>query len=89
MNIKKTIKEHGWTLESLRAKMQEIEGHEVKQTSMSRLANSTNPTIETLQRLARAMDISILDFFNDERPAISSTTLTCPHCGKPINIKIE
>lgn len=89
MNIKKTIKEHGWTLESLRAKMQEIEGHEVKQTSMSRLANSTNPTIETLQRLARAMDISILDFFNDERPVISSTTLTCPHCGKPINIKIE
>lgn len=89
MNIKKTIKEHGWTLESLRAKMQEIEGHEVKQTSMSRLANSTNPTIETLQRLARAMDISILDFFNDERPSTSGAALTCPHCGKRIGIKLE
>lgn len=89
MNIKKTIKDNGWTLESLRAKMQEIEGHDVKQSSMSRLANSTNPTIETLQRLAKAMGISFLEFFNDEQPTTSGSFLTCPHCGKRIELEIK
>ena len=87
MNIKKTIKENGWTLESLRAKMQEIEGHEVKQSSMSRIVNSANPTVETLQRLANAMGVNVCLFFNQSEQMGAS--LVCPHCGKPINIKVE
>lgn len=86
MNIKKTIKDNGWTLESLRAKMHEIEGREVKQSSMSRIVNSANPTVETLQRLADAMQISICSFFENDQHGAS---LICPHCGKPINIKVE
>lgn len=86
MNIKKTIKDNGWTLESLRAKMQEIEGREVKQSSMSRIVNSANPTVETLQRLADAMGVNICIFFNNDHQGAS---LVCPHCGKPINIKVE
>ena len=87
MNIKKTIKDNGWTLESLRAKMQELEGREVKQSSMSRIANSANPTVETLQRLANAMGVNICSFFNDSTQ--QGASITCPHCGKPINIKVE
>ena len=87
MNIKKTIKDNGWTLESLRAKMQEIEGHEVKQSSMSRIVNSANPTIDTLQRLANAMGINVCLFFNDS--IASSSTIVCPHCGKPIELEIK
>lgn len=86
MNIKKTIKDNGWTLESLRAKMQEIEGREVKQSSMSRIVNSANPTVETLQRLAGAMGISVCLFFENNQQDIS---LVCPHCGKPINVEIN
>ena len=86
MNIKKTIKDNGWTLESLRAKMQEIEGHEVKQSSMSRIVNSANPTVETLQRLADAMGISVCLFFENNQQGIS---LVCPHCGKPITLHID
>lgn len=87
MNIKKTIKDNGWTLESLRAKMQEIEGQEVKQSSMSRIVNSQNPTVETLQRLARAMGVNICIFFTET--ARQGASIVCPHCGKPINIKVE
>lgn len=86
MNIKKTIKDNGWTLESLRAKMQEIEGREVKQSSMSRIVNSANPTVETLQRLADAMQISICSFFENDQ---QGTSLVCPHCGKPIEISVK
>lgn len=86
MNIKKTIKDNGWTLESLRAKMQEIEGHEVKQSSMSRIVNSANPTVETLQRLADAMGVNICIFFSDDQHGAS---ITCPHCGKPIEISVK
>lgn len=86
MNIKKTIKDNGWTLESLRAKMQEIEGREVKQSSMSRIVNSANPTVETLQRLADAMQISICSFFENDQ---QGTSLVCPHCGKPIELEIR
>ncbi len=86
MNIKKTIKDNGWTLESLRAKMQEIEGREVKQSSMSRIVNSANPTVETLQRLADAMGVNICIFFSDDHQGAS---ITCPHCGKPIEICVK
>lgn len=86
MNIKKTIKDNGWTLESLRARMQEIEGREVKQSSMSRIVNSANPTVETLQRLADAMGISVCLFFENNQQGIS---LVCPHCGKPITLHID
>lgn len=87
MNIKKTIKDNGWTLESLRAKMQELEGREVKQSSMSRIVNSANPTVETLQRLANAMGVNVCSFFNE--PDQQGASILCPHCGKPISIKLE
>lgn len=86
MNIKKTIKDNGWTLETLRARMHEIEGREVKQSSMSRIVNSANPTVETLQRLADAMGISVCLFFENNQQGIS---LVCPHCGKPITLHID
>ena len=86
MNIKKTIKDNGWTLETLRARMQEIEGREVKQSSMSRIVNSANPTVETLQRLADAMGISVCLFFENDQ---HGTSLVCPHCGKPITLHID
>lgn len=87
MNIKKTIKDHGWTLEALRAKMQQIEGREIKQSSMSRIANSSNPTVETLQRLATAMDIDICVSFADS--SAHGSSIVCPHCGKGIKINVE
>lgn len=49
---------------------------------------SRNPTIKTLQRIADVIDCKVGDFFRDEIEPKSPAGV-CPHCGKPINIKIE
>lgn len=46
-----------------------------------------NPTVETLQRIADALEVDILDLFEDNRP--KKNTIACPHCGKEINIKFD
>ena len=36
-----------------------------------------NPTLETLEKLAKALDISVRDLFPEE-----DNSITCPNCGK-------
>lgn len=83
MTIKKVIKAKGWSLESVRARMSEIEGREVSQPSLSKLVNSPNPTVNTLQRIADAIGCSPTDFFD-----VKSANLVCPHCGKSLHVSI-
>ena len=45
-----------------------------------------NPTIETLEKIASALGVSVTELFEDKKESLS---ITCPHCGKPINIKVE
>ena len=40
-----------------------------------------SPSWTTLQNLAKALDIEVEDIFYH--------TIVCPHCGKPIRIKVE
>lgn len=50
---------------------------ETTQTSISRmLGENGNPTYDTLDRIAKALDVPIQDLFVDER-----STITCPKCG--------
>lgn len=46
-----------------------------------------NPTLETLERIATALGVPVTELF--EQPTTSGTNVTCPHCGKSINIKVE
>lgn len=46
-----------------------------------------NPTIGTLEKVANAIGCNISELF--EQPKKDGISLTCPHCGKEINIKIE
>ena len=48
----------------------------IKQESLSRAING-NPTIETLERIAIALDVPITELF--EQPA--SDIIVCPKCG--------
>ena len=54
-----------------------------------------NPTIATLERIASALNIAIVDLFNIPAPCThetcsaidtlqQTTIISCPHCGKPI-----
>ena len=78
MRIREIIKEKGLSTEELAAKL----GVSVSSINQS---ISGNPTVDTLTRIADALDVPIAELF--EKPI--GPTLTCPHCGKPINIKVE
>ena len=45
-----------------------------------------NPSIKTLETIAEALGVSIVELFEKPEP---SNGMTCPHCGKPITIKFE
>ena len=58
------------------------------QTSLSRaLGDNGNPTLETLDKIANALNVHITELF--EQPQSNEAGITCPHCGKSITIKVE
>lgn len=77
MDIKKVIKEKGLTVKVVADRMG------ITSVGLSQHING-NPTIQVLERIADAIGCNVGDFFTS-----SSVSITCPHCGKPINIKVE
>lgn len=87
MNIKNVIKRQGWTLERLAAEMKGKDGKKgISQPSVSSIING-NPTIDKLVEIASIIGVSISELVADEENTIP--TAVCPHCGKPISIKID
>lgn len=80
LNIKKAIKEHGLEVREVAKRM------DISATGLSQHING-NPSVEVLERIANAIDCDISELF--EQPKKDGLSLTCPHCGKEINIKVE
>ena len=80
LRVKEICKEKGITIQELADNM------EMKRESLSRAING-NPTLETLEKIASALGVNISELF--DQPKNNTAGLTCPHCGKNINIKIE
>lgn len=77
--IRELLKERGLTISYL------AEQIGTTQTSLSRaLGKKGNPTYETLSKIAKVLSIDISDLFKSNGISIS-----CPHCGKSINIKVD
>lgn len=77
--IKELLKERGLTISNL------AEQIGTTQTSLSRaLGENGNPTYETLSKIAKVLSVDMSELFKSD-----ALTLTCPHCGKDINIKVE
>ena len=88
MNIKKVINKKGWSVSALAAEMPNRDGTKgIKQSSMSRIING-NPTIDTLKDLAKIIGVSLSELVADDNDQ-QGTSLTCPHCGKPIGLEIK
>lgn len=79
LRIKDVCKEKGITQKQL----SELSG--IAEVSLSKSING-NPTIETLEKIATALGVDITELFSTTK---NNSTITCPHCGKPITIKIE
>lgn len=78
MRIKEILKTKGLSVNELA----EMLG--VSRVSVSNMING-NPTVETLNRIAGALGVSVSELF----AAPAEGVIICPHCGKPITIKAE
>lgn len=81
MDIKGTIKKHGFTLEKVANEMGISKG------SFS-TATKGNPTIKTLRKIANVLGCSVTEFFEDETN-VQSSTFVCPRCGAPLHISVK
>lgn len=87
MNLKKVIKERGWTLERLASEMKGKDGVKgVSQPSVSSIING-NPTFDKLQEIASIIGVSVSELVADEKDA--SNTIICPHCGEKIVLEAK
>lgn len=80
LRIKEAIKDHGTSINEVAEKM-----------GISRFTLSThvngNPSTEILLRIADAIGCPVAELF--EQPKSDTASLTCPHCGKNIEIGVK
>ena len=78
--IKDAMKRNGTSVNEVADKM-----------GISRVTLSThingNPSTEVLLRIADAIGWPVTELF--EQPKKDSVSISCPHCGKSINIKVD
>lgn len=77
MDIKKVLKERGYTLVKVATEMG------VTKSALSQMVNG-NPSVSTLRRIADIVGCQIIDFFEDEM----EPTLKCPNCGKSFKVNL-
>lgn len=91
MDIKRKIKEKGFTISQIAAQMT---NNRTGQIGMSQGSLSTilsgNPTVGTLSEIANILGISLSELVSDEETKEStSAVFSCPHCGAKLSIRIE
>ncbi len=80
VDIKKKIKEHGWTLEKVGKEIG------VTKSGMTQVV-SGNPTLKTLEAVAGVLGIPVSELLRDDK-ATTTAGLVCPHCGKTIRVEL-
>ena len=81
LRIKEVLKEKKVTVVSLASSIG------IAQPSMSNIVNGRSmPSLETLEKIASALDIPVTELF--EQPKNNTAKLTCPHCGKSVEIGV-
>ena len=83
--IKELIKEKGYTQQEFADKLG------ITRVGLSQLING-KPSYPTLEKIATALSVPMWQLFassEEVHPKSDSLSLTCPHCGKDISIKVE
>ncbi len=89
MNIKKVIKDKGWTLERLAAEMMNTKADPpvkgVSQATLSQMLGG-NPTLDKLKEISSIIGVPLSELVSDGEP---TTAIKCPHCGETIKIEAK
>ena len=92
LDIKRAIKAHGMEVREVANKMG------ITPTALSQHINGkiykgkrvdANPSFDVLQRIADAIGCPVTELFSEYWENNSNGVITCPHCGKSINLKVE
>lgn len=78
--IKEAMKRYGTSVNEVAEKMN------ISRVTLSTHING-NPSTEVLLRIADAIGCPVTELF--EQPKKDCLSISCPHCGKDINLKIE
>lgn len=82
MRIREICKEKNITLEDLANTIG------TTQPNLSNIDNGkANPTLKMLEKIASALSVAVGELF--EHPKKDNLEITCPNCGKSINLKVE
>ncbi len=82
--IELLIKEKGFNMTSFAEKM--------NTTRQNLYAILKSPSYPTLEKVAEALDVPMWQLFaspEEVQPKKDGFSLTCPHCGKSIKIKVD
>lgn len=63
-----------------------------KVTVSNLINNKTMPSVETLEKIATALNVPMWQLFaspKEIQPQSDGASITCPNCGKSIKIKAE
>ena len=78
LKVKEICRDKGLTITLLAEKLN------IKQESLSRAING-NPTLETLERIASALNVPVAELF--EKP--NDNVFQCPKCGTTLQAEIK
>lgn len=79
LRIKELCKEQNLTVGEL------AESIGLVRESLSRIISSGSTTTDTLEKIAKTLNVPIVDLF--EKP--SEGGMTCPNCGASLHVRIE
>lgn len=84
MRIREVLKEQGITTKELAERMG------ISQSALNQ-SISGNPSVKVLNNIADALDIPVWQLFANPLEVLSkdTTSITCPHCGKEIQIEVK
>lgn len=85
MDIKKNIKERGFTLAEVCAKMKGRDGQGIAPQSLSQMLKG-NPTIDKLTEIADIVGISVSELVAEEEEKFPK--IICPSCKQPFRIEL-
>jgi transcriptional regulator with XRE-family HTH domain len=81
-NIKAIASKYGKTITQIAAEMN------VAQSQLSRTINNERINLKDLQAIAGVIGCQVGDFFSEEANTPTSPIITCPHCGKAIDLVV-